>query len=329
VPKDWLKNKFGNTMQSKNINPPIAVGMGHVCLDALYDEDHETYLFFAGGSCVNVLSILQSRGWQTHPIGYIGQDPAAEYVFDDLAEVGTNASHIFQSSKTQTPIYVQTFAEDGHIFKPQCPFCQKNFKRFEPMPMDYLPTLERDLPSQANVYYYDRVTESALALARKYKPHALMYFEPNRYDDEQLFRDSLQLADIVKYSNEKMHHAQPITAQYSYMIEIETCGKEGVRFRLPQSSRKEEWYTVPAQDVELLLDAAGSGDWLSASILEQVQKFDKYSLVDDPQSWKQILTQGQQESALNCAVYGARGRMYDGKTIRMGKDFCPYCALKS
>ena len=73
-------------------------------------------------------------------------------------------------------------------------------------------------------------------------------------------------------------------------------------------------------------DAAGAGDWLSASLIDSLagKGSDRLRLADRS-FLLSALCEGQRLSTRNCSFPGARGAMYEAITIQTGTVYCPHC----
>ncbi|RJP19481.1 MAG: hypothetical protein C4527_26585 [Candidatus Omnitrophota bacterium] len=312
---------------NKEIISPTAVGTGLICLDAIEIPADSHYKLFTGGTCINVLVILQSYGWNIVPIGRIGDDPAAESIFRDLEFLGVDTRFIRRDRNDFTPIYIETFSTEGHRFLHRCPRCQTKFADFQPVAMADILFILPELPDKIDVCFIDRVSQASLTLAEYCKEHgALIYFEPNRPEDISLFEQCLQITNVVKYSAEKMASAKEMTDRLHIPLEIETHGKKGLYYRTDDGRRKSEWRHMPAIPCHAFVDAAGSGDWLSSHLIHQLMgdtNNQRNTVCFDAIEF--ILRTAQKIASSNCGQEGARGSMYHTADIQIGAGFCPYC----
>ena len=97
---------------------------------------------------------------------------------------------------------------------------------------------------------------------------ALIVFEPSSVGDSRLFHEARALTHILKYSHERLGHLSEGEATDGPLLEIETFGEEGLRYRsrLP-SSASQGWEGLKAYAVDQVKDAAGAGDWCTAGII--------------------------------------------------------------
>ncbi len=293
-------------------------------------ESVDSYKLFAAGSCPNVFIVLKTWGWDSYPAGFIGIDPAAEYILRDLNMWGIDTSYVKQSEKYSTPIYVQTIDKNGHSFANQCPFCGEWFRKFQPLVEEDHKHLWSEMPKYADVFYLERVTDYGLQWVKHYRNNgSLIYFEPNRIDHSELFEEIVKNTHIIKYSSERRFHIHEITNRHRPPLEIETHGKEGVQFRVSNHGESSEWTAVAAHIANPFLDACGAGDWFSAYTIHELKNKDGFhTAIEQPNPLQSIFSEAQKWSAKNCAYEGARGLLYQESDIQWGFDFCQYCGRK-
>src|SRR5262249_6696445 len=135
--------------------------------------------------------------------------------------------------------------------------------------------LTERLPS-AQAFFFDRVSRGALRLAEHFSDQgALIFFEPSGISTPKLFREAWAMAHVVKYSHERLREITDLDLKPAErggaLLEIETLGAEGLRYRSRLTSCKTKgWVTEPGFTVEQLADAGGSGDWCSAGLLDKL-----------------------------------------------------------
>ena len=172
--------------------------------------------------------------------------------------------------------------------------------------LDSLKQIENKIPP-SNVYYFDRSTPSALLLARQQKEKgALIVFEPPRLLDDKNFKSCLDISDIVKHCYDLKSDNNSLNMKIP--LEIQTMGEKGLRYRANILGHT-KWTELPSFSVNNLVDAAGSGDWLTAGLIHELgQNGSKWKITD--KKLQSALRIGQCLAALNCHFNGARGLMY-------------------
>ena len=104
-----------------------------------------------------------------------------------------------------------------------------------------------------------------------------MVFEPSGIGDPGLFREAWSSANIVKYSHERLRDIADLELTHAerqnVLLEIETLGEDGMRYRsrLPKTKGK-GWTTLAPFPVADLKDAAGAGDWCTAGLLSKLAR---------------------------------------------------------
>jgi fructokinase len=159
------------------------------------------------------------------------------------------------------------------------------------------------------VFYADRVSRSTVELAKYFREEgSLVYFEPSAAGDPKLFREMLQLCDVLKYSAQRARSFSELLREHKAYLEIETLGEDGLRFRTRKAFAS--WHTIPAYEVKIK-DTAGSGDWTSVGFVSEMLADGKKGLeMCTRQRVSSCLEHAQAIAALNCQFEGPRGAMY-------------------
>ena len=291
------------------------VGTGFVVLDFITNGNSEIPpLLRIGGSCGNVLTILAYLGWQSYPAARIGEDIAGQQLRKDMERWGVKSDLLSSKAEDKSPIVVHRIlsAKNGiprHQFEFNCPNCGARLPKYKAISPKAVKDLANQVP-KANVFYFDRVSLSSLELATYYKSKgALIFFEPSKVKNEKLFVECLAVADIVKYSDERLDNITTLLSEVEIPLEIKTLGSKGLQYRL--AGQYSEWNFLNAFPQSALLDTVGSGDWCSAGIIHVISKAWMGTFHDIQLDLVQsALEFGQALAALNCYYKGARGVMY-------------------
>lgn len=302
------------------------VGTGFIVLDVIRDTigTGTTEKRFAGGSCGNVLTILAYFGWIANAVGRIGDDEPGHELLADLAKWGVDTELLQVEIGRGTPIIVQENYLDSrgrprHRFSRACPVCGASLPAYRPLLTSEAATIAAKLPSHS-VFYFDRVAPGTLELAQKSRASgALVVFEPSGIKDERLFAECLKTAHIVKYANDRIEGIHGLVAKAKVPIEIETQGANGLRLRVRANGRMGAWKDLPAFSAPDLRDAVGSGDWLTAGLVNGLVTSGApiEEQVQDPRAVAIAAQHGQALAALNCGFEGARGLMYAADAKRV------------
>jgi fructokinase len=137
-------------------------------------------------------------------------------------------------------------------------------------------------------------------------------FEPSGRGDERLLKEALELAHILKYADERIAELAGASRSGNLLLEVQTCGSDGLRFRTPRRNTSKVWRSLEAVKVDAVVDSCGSGDWCTAGLLTRLATNGAAGLREATlPEIKDALVYGQELAAWNCQFEGARGGMYD------------------
>jgi len=321
---------------------PVAFGTGLIALDVIINAAAAREpAMAAGGTCGNVLAILSYLGWATFPVARLNGDTAAEIVRADLGRWGVSLGFSAQTPTTATPIIVQTIRRDQHgspihRFSLVCPVCGAWFPTFRAITSaaayGVIDTLVATAPSDFNprVFYFDRVSRGALILADAFAARgAVVMFEPASAGDPKLFNEALSITHILKYSHERLPSLAAQPARRKLLLEIETRGFEGLRYR-SSLLRSRAWHALASVRAPQVVDTAGAGDWCTAGLLSRLAVTGLNGLADSrPCDLSAGLRFGQAAAAIACCFEGARGAMYVLSGSRFAQKAATLLAAKS
>jgi fructokinase len=268
-----------------------------------------------------VLTILSYLGWHSAPLSRLSPGAAAERVLADLRKWEVSAEFISLEDGGSTPIIIERIArteagEPYHSFSWRCPGCGAHLPGYKSLRAGVARELAGRLPT-SQVFFFDRVSRAALHLARACSDGgAVVVFEPSSVGDPDLFREGWCLAHLVKYSHERLRDIADLELKRSerdgVLLEVETLGAEGLRYRsrLPKG-RTNGWRQLNALKPETFKDAAGSGDWCTAGLLERLARGGLLGFqATTGEQLQDALRYGQALASWNCGFEGARGGMY-------------------
>ena len=290
---------------------PICIGTGLNALDVIIDDVYGSPVqMAAGGSCANVLAILAYLGWRSFPITLFGTDHYSSSVIEDLARFNVETELITRESTARAPIIVERLfrmsSGNRHVFQFKCPNCGSPLPRNRPFPTRLLERLFQRMP-RPQVYYFDRVSKSSLAIAvRARELGAVVMFEPAKATHERLLRKCVGVSHIVKYSVEQLPHAE---FGVSIPLEIQTLGSEGLLYRIGTATHP-EWTKSDSFPISNPVDTAGAGDWCSAGILYELGQQGQLGFGLTKSRVERAIQLGQALAATNCFYVGARGAAY-------------------
>lgn len=292
---------------------PTIIAAGFFALDVVFGLDDPAPKFYAGGTSGNIVAGLSYMGWEALPLGRLSDDVAGDFVRKDLKRWGVDTQFLGLSPVAASPIVLEKIelSKNGvpkHRFLWNCPDCNGYFPPFKPVlqsSVEFLKSEKKD----ADVFFADRVSRSTVELARYYgSKGTLIYFEPSAAGDAKLFREMLQLCDVLKYSTQRARSFSELLRDHKAHLEIETLGEDGLRFRTRHSFGV--WNSVPAFEIKIK-DTAGSGDWTSVGLIESMFRDGREDLAGTSrEDISSFLEHAQALAALNCQFEGARGAMY-------------------
>jgi sugar/nucleoside kinase (ribokinase family) len=241
---------------------PICIGAGLIALDVVMNGSPKTPVkVFAGGSCGNVIAILSYLNWTTFPVARLKNNEAAEELLSDLRAWNVKTSLVTQTDDGSTPIIIHRITKDKngnsiHRFEfrnPETGFWLPAYKSVLIKDVEGL-TKKAGIP---DVFYFDRQTPSSIKLAEYYKSKGcLIFFEPGSNTNKNTFQKCLGLADIIKFSSERIKDYSNLYQKQQVQLEVETLGSDGLRYRFSRKLTCNKWKHIPSYKVGFVVDAA-------------------------------------------------------------------------
>ncbi len=312
-----LINKEGRSMSNviKYSRPKTVYGTGLVALDIVISSNPEEPTYqWAGGTCGNVLTILSYLDWKSYPIARLNSDASSLHAKNDMKQWKVNLDYAEMTPTASIPVITQEITKDKngqpkHKFHwKNCPKCGSWLPNYKPVTLKST-ALVKEAVNASDVYFFDRTSSGALDLARHFKElGALIFFEPSAKGDPKHFAEAIKLADIVKYSDQRFASViTESTEKHRPHLEIQTLGDNGLRYR---TKRRKRWTTLPAFDMEDILDTCGCGDWTTAGVIHHLCQSSEGFANQTPDGFEAALRYGQALGAWNCSFEGARSGMY-------------------
>lgn len=308
-----------NHKQLRTKTSPIIIGTGLIALDVVIQgNEYQLSQRWAGGSCGNVLIVLSYFGWNAYPVSRLNGEMASRRVLRDLKRWKVQLDFAKSVPRVNTPIIIQKILSDGsakgtHKFSSKCPNCNSWLPTYRPITAACAQRVAQRV-EDPRVFFFDRVSRGSLMLAKTSSDKgAMVVFEPSGVGDPKLFREAVDVAHIIKYSKERMGNALPTSAANHVLLEIETLGSSGLRYRsnLPRAATT-GWQHIDAFKITNVKDTAGAGDWCTAGVIhmlgsEGLAGFKKTT----PKTLENSIRFGQALAAWTCQFEGARGGMYE------------------
>lgn len=304
--------KVDNLMDNK-VNS-VCIGTGLVALDVVISNNAgNAAQFYAGGSCGNVITILSYLGWNAYPIARLSNNPASSLLMEDLQKWHVKEDLLTFTDDGSTPIIIHRILKDSSG-APKHKFEFRNPEDGTYLP-SYKPCLSKAVPSIIetgiipHVFYFDRINRASINLAKEYKAKgAILFFEPSSMKDLKGFEECLAIADVVKFSHDRITGYDNSYATGQCFLEIQTLGNDGLKFRTKNSS---QWLNLSGYTIDNVIDSAGAGDWCTAGIIINLFSAGAQLYSLSKEDIGTALQFGQALSALNCTFEGARGLMYN------------------
>lgn len=305
-----MKAKIKN-IYNKNA---ICIGTGLVALDVVISgKIEQTTQFYAGGSCGNVLTILAYMGWSSFPIARLSNNVATELLIQDLDKWSTQKEMLTFTDDGSTPIIIHRILKDKaghskHRFEFRNPEDGKYLPSYKPCLSKLVPEIVQKGPTP-HVFYFDRINRASIDLAKTYKEKgALIFFEPSSIKDGKGFQECIEIADVVKFAEDRIPNFDSSYKKGQARLEIQTLGEKGLKYREKGTTA---WTSISGYYIDNVIDTAGAGDWCTAGIIESLLSKEKNLETLPRKIIESSLKFGQILSAINCTYEGARGLMYN------------------
>lgn len=287
---------------------PKCVGSGLIALDVIYNQTQKPN-FLAGGSCGNVLTILAYLGWSSFPVARLGNDPEGKRIIEDMKKWKVNTKFIEQETGIHSPRIIERIfpgEKPKHKFYMKCDHGNWLPSR-KPFLLKSLEHIQNQIPN-SNIFYFDRASPSALELAQNLKKQGtIIIFEPPKFLHDDNFMKCIQISDIVKHCYNQSDDTEK--SGIKIPLEIQTKGEHGLQYRA-RFLNKNNWQHMDAFPVSNFVDAAGSGDWLTAGLIHVLFQ-NKTKSTFSQKRLEFALRFGQALASINCNFVGARGIMYN------------------
>lgn len=303
---------------------PIVIGTGLITLDIIINQNSNTPpQVLAGGTCGNVLAILGYLGWNSYPVSRLNKDALSKRVVEDLKKWNIKTDFINLPPTVDAPIIVQKIKQNSrgesyHKFSWTCPKCGAWLPAYKPVVAQSIKDISDKFP-KPQVFFFDRVSRGVLVQAEKFHSEgAIVFFEPSGISDLKLFKEALELAHIVKFAEDRGTAFKDIVSKSKPMLEIETLGSRGLRYRDSlKSSSARVWKFLPAFSTQIS-DTAGAGDWCTSGIIHSLGRSGLSGLkLISQKDLAASLKLGQVMASWTCRFEGPRGGMYQSTK----KDF--------
>lgn len=297
-------------MQHKT--PNIAVGAGLISLDVLiWDGQLIPVSYYAGGTCGNVMMILSYMGWETYPIARLDGTKDGLRVLSDMEKHQVHTDFV-TTNDGKTPVIVQRnfINKDGvptHKFESRANNIGRFYLDFKSLTMKQADEVISKIDFVPKVFFFDRVSPAIQKLATTFKKMgSVLFFEPSsRCSDVKRFYQCVELADIVKFSEQRFKDTNQFDAFESKLL-IQTQGANGLNYRLNTG-----WKHLEPFANDKVVDTAGAGDWTAAALINEMFKDKEIKSISHFTAYEieKVLYKAQIIGARSCSYEGARGMM--------------------
>lgn len=288
----------------------ICVGAGLISLDILIkDEGIRPVSYYVGGTCGNIMMILSYMGWSTYPIARLDNSKYTDRLLADMHKHNVNTEYI-STDNGSTPVIIQRniIDKDGHpTHKFECRGSNGRFYlNFSSLTKKQAQDILSEIDIVPNVFFFDRVSPAIIDMAKEFKVKgALIYFEPSCKISEKHFDECVELADIIKFADQRISDTSYFDS-ISNTIIIQTLGDKGLKFRY-----NSQWIDLPPIRNNNVIDTVGAGDWTSAALIYQLGGYSRQLILQSANSkeMKVLLKKAQKIGSMSCSYDGARGMM--------------------
>jgi len=261
-----------------------------------------------GGTCGNVMCILAHLGWTVMPQAQFDQSAYGYKLKADLEHYGCDTCYIenipnggttilhcnHQLDKT-TGLHTVKFRATG----PSSLFAKRKQLRVKDEVIPFLENIE----IAPDVYFFDSPDAGPRMIATHLRQRGtLIYFEPETDKDTARFKKGIEIADIIKFSADKVLNVSFCDANDKLFIQ--TLGSDGLRFKLCSS----EWMHIQAKSVDNVIDWEGCGDTTTAVFLDSLAEQGMLSINTMTIEGVRIALHKASEKASECTQYiGSKG----------------------
>lgn len=310
---------------------PHVVGTGLVAFDLIVEHrpNGRTLSASGGGTCGNVLAILAQLDWTASWLGAIEASATGNAVRAEMELAGVNLNAVAECDSMPAPIFVHhvqwSDADEPlqHWFSNECPRCSHELPRYS-RPSDEWIRRQAHQVERADVFFVDRLSAGIVDLARKAQRNgALIVYEPSVASDAPWLDEMLTLADVVKFSHDRLAALGGMQIRRVSTLWIETRGTEGLRWS--RGSDFGRLSTLPRVHNPRAVDACGAGDWFTSALLFGLAHAGARPSDLCDGRLTEILEAASRVAAWSCGFLGARGALYEADV----QDFFDHMGMRS
>ncbi|MBD5283543.1 MAG: hypothetical protein HDS31_02930 [Bacteroides sp.] len=262
-----------------------------------------------GGTCGNVMCSLAHLGWIAQPQVKLIDTEEGHKLAENIASFGCDIRYVSYSEKGgfsgmicthrrcnktgEHKLGLRSFGPNGSQFR----------KITELRARDEVPAFLETLAEVPDVYFFDHNEAGPRKIAEELRKRgSLVYYECENSKDWRKFIKSVDIADIVKFSDDNVQDIS-FADEYKDKLFIQTQGSKGLQFKL----RNGNWIHINPIQVSNVVDWEGCGDTITAVFLYELGKLGlpKVSVLTEDQV-KTALTVAAEKAGLCTQYYGSK-----------------------
>lgn len=299
---------------------PIIIGSGQYNWDVIKVREYpngfvpgkrnphieKTLFEEVGGTCGNVLCFLSYLGWDVRPQVKVIDSIEGHKLADSLKSYGCDTQFIKFDVKGGFSGLTCIHRKNRHTgehelglkgFGPN----NSQFRKITELRVkDEVPDFLSSLKETPDVYFFDHHNEAGPRMIAKElgKRGSLIYYECENCKDWKKFLKSVEVADIVKFSDENVPDVS-FCDDYMDKLFIQTQGSKGMRFSLKGG----EWINIAPVEIETVIDWEGCGDTVTAVFLNELYKIGLPKISELTEDDVRLGLEVASEKAALCAQY--------------------------
>lgn len=264
-----------------------------------------------GGTCGNVMCLLSIFGHEAYPQASLDDSPEGKKIAEDLERYGCDMRFV-----TNTPNGGTTLLRATHKQNPDgspkisvragspggSRFPRRKFLRARDEAPAFVDSLTSDFIP--DFYFFDSPAAGHRYVARELRTMGTkVYFEPSSISTKADL-ECVSLSDIIKFSDENVPDTS-FADEFNDKLFIQTCGKDGLRFKL----RDGEWKKLPGIPNDNVVDTEGAGDWTTAAIINGIARSGKPYGDLDEEELVNILMEAERFASEKISYMGSKGNI--------------------
>lgn len=296
---------------------PHIVGTGLVAFDLIVEHrpNGRTLSASGGGTCGNVLAVLAQLDWTASWLGAIETSATGNVVRAEMKSAGVSLQAVADCDSTPAPVFVHHVQWSDtdellqHWFSNECPRCSHELPRYA-RPSDEWIRRQAHQVERADVFFVDRLSAGIVDLAIMARSNgAMIVYEPSVASDAPWLDEMLAVADVVKFSQDRVAALGELREGLHSALWIETRGDQGLRWS--RGNKHGRSASLPPVRNPHAIDACGAGDWFTSALLFGLAQTGSKPVDLCDGHLTQVLEAASRVAAWSCGFLGARGALYE------------------